>query len=408
LPTAPTLGCVAKLDEFETHRRYLGAVAYRMLGSLADAEDIVQEAWLRWSAEDRSGVANPVIGAGYAGTAAAARAGKRCAVTLVAPEERFLNRVRQHEIAAGRDEHRPPLARVLRGRNVTHVRARVTELDPAARKVFTDGGDAIEYDTLVYALGSRTAWHDVPGAREHAYSMERAEELREVLRQRADGTTIAVVGGGATGIELTAELAERYPARRVELVSTGEIGGWFSAKGRRIVHETLGRLGVVLREHCEVTAVDAAGLTTVQGRIPADVVVWAASMEVAPLAADSGLAANERGEALVDERLRSLSHPEVYVVGDAAAVTLPGIGLLRKGCATAQPMGMYVGRALAHGGAAKPYRFGYVIQCLSLGRGAGMVQRVGKNDAMTERAYGGRTGRIVKATVVRYILAVLR
>jgi RNA polymerase sigma-70 factor (ECF subfamily) len=50
---------VVEVDEFETHRRYLGAVAYRMLGSLADAEDTVQEAWLRWSAEDRSEVTNP-------------------------------------------------------------------------------------------------------------------------------------------------------------------------------------------------------------------------------------------------------------------------------------------------------------------------------------------------------------
>jgi NADH dehydrogenase FAD-containing subunit len=349
-----------------------------------------------------------VIGAGYAGLAAAARAGRRNAVTLVAPEERFQNRVRQHEIAAGHAEHRPPIARLLRGRNVAHVRARVTELDPAARKVFTDGGEAIGYDTLVYALGSRTAWQDVPGAREHAYCMERAEELRELLRRRADVTRIAVVGGGATGIELAAELAERYLARRVELVSADGIGGWFSARGRRIVHETLGRLGVVLREQCEVTAVDGAGLTTVQGRIPADVVVWAASMEVAPLAADSGLAVNERGEALVDERLRSISHPEVYVVGDAAAVTLPGIGRLRKGCVTAQPMGIYVGRALARGGAAKPYRFGYLVQCLSLGRRAGMVQRVGRDDAMVERAYGGRIGRFVKAGIVRYILAAMR
>jgi RNA polymerase sigma-70 factor (ECF subfamily) len=47
------------VEDFEAHRRYLGAVAYRMLGSLADAEDMVQEAWLRWSAEDREGVQNP-------------------------------------------------------------------------------------------------------------------------------------------------------------------------------------------------------------------------------------------------------------------------------------------------------------------------------------------------------------
>jgi len=347
-----------------------------------------------------------VIGAGYAGLAAAARAGRRAPVTLVAPEERFRNRVRLHELAAGHEEHQPSIAHVLRGRNVTHVRARVTELDLAGRKVFIDGGDALDYDTLVYALGSRTAWGGVSGAREHAYPMERAEELRELLRRRGDGT-VAVVGGGSTGIELAAEIAEAYPGRRVSIVASGEVGGWFSAKGRAIVRENLRRLGVVMHEHSEVTAVDGAGLTTVNGRIDADITVWAASFEVGPLAAESGLAVDERGEALVDGYLRSVSHPEVYVVGDAAAVTLP-TGRLRKGCVTAQPMGRYVGAALARGGAEKPFAFGYTLQCLSLGRNAGLVQRVTREDAMTDKAYGGRVGKVVKAGIVRYILTALR
>ena len=369
--------------------------------------------------EDRDAGRIVVIGAGYAGLAAAARAGRGRAVTLIAPEERFVNRVRLHEITAGRARHQPPISHVLRGRNVTHIRARVTELDLAGRKVFTDGGtgggngvsngdsaDVIGYDTLVYALGSSTAWHDVPGAREHAYAMERAEELRERLRRDGDGT-VAVVGGGATGIELAAEIAEAYPGRRVTIVAAGQVGGWFSAKGRAIVHENLRRLGVVVREHSEVTAVDDRGLTTVGGRVDADITVWAASLAVGPLAALSGLAVDECGEALVDERLRSVSHPEVYVVGDAAAVTVPGIGRLRKGCVTAEPMGRYVGDALA-GRAPRPFAFGFAIQCLSLGRKAGLVQRVGRDDAMIDKAYGGHIGKAVKAGIVWYIVRALR
>ncbi|MBR7827161.1 FAD-dependent oxidoreductase [Actinospica sp. MGRD01-02] len=349
-----------------------------------------------------------VIGAGYAGLAAATRAGRKQRVTLIAPEDRFLNRVRQHEVAAGHAEHRPTIAHVLRGRNVTHVQARATELDLAGRKVFTDGGRTpISYDTLVYALGSRTAFHSVPGAREHSYPMERAEELRDRLR-RQDDAAVVVVGGGATGIELATELAEAYPERRVAIVDAGEVGGRYSAKGRALVHETLGRLGVEVHEHTEVTAVDDEGLTTASGRIEAGIVAWTASLEVGPLAAQSGLAVNEQGEALVDEYLRSVSHPDVYVVGDAAAVTLPGIGRLRKACATAQPMGWYVGRALARGGASKPYTYRYVVQCMSLGRNSGMVQVVGKDDAMTGRVFGGRTGRLIKAAIVRYVVLGLR
>jgi RNA polymerase sigma-70 factor (TIGR02957 family) len=44
---------------FVDHRKLLFAIAYRILGSAADAEDVVQDAWLKWSAADRGQVADP-------------------------------------------------------------------------------------------------------------------------------------------------------------------------------------------------------------------------------------------------------------------------------------------------------------------------------------------------------------
>ncbi|MFD0563173.1 NAD(P)/FAD-dependent oxidoreductase [Kitasatospora saccharophila] len=315
-----------------------------------------------------------VIGAGYAGLSAAAGIGRGPdRVTLIAPEQRFGHRVRQHEIAAGRRVARPEIAHVLRGRRVVHRATRAVELDLAAREVRTEDGERIGYDTLVYALGSRTAWGGVPGVAEHAYSAERAEELRRRLAGAPGAGTLAVVGGGATGIELATELAEAYPARQVRLVASGPVGGWLSERGRAHVLAVLGRLGVRVDEHRRVTAVSAAGLTCEDGEVPAEVVVWAASMEPHPLAADSGLAVDARGRALVDDRLRSRSHPEVYVVGDAAAVEVPGIGELRMACATAMPQGRYLAKLLT-GRTGKPFAFRYAIQCLSLGRGEALVR----------------------------------
>jgi len=46
-------------DPFVTHRSLLFTVAYEMLGSAADAEDVVQETWLRWAEVDQSGVRDP-------------------------------------------------------------------------------------------------------------------------------------------------------------------------------------------------------------------------------------------------------------------------------------------------------------------------------------------------------------
>jgi NADH dehydrogenase FAD-containing subunit len=348
-----------------------------------------------------------VIGAGYAGLTAAARAGRRKQVTLIEPESRFLHRVRQHETAADHPEHRPAIDHLLRGRRVTHVQDRVAELDLAGRKLMMDSGQAVGYDTLVYALGSCTAWHGIPGAAERAYSLERAAELKQRLTNAPRPGTVAVVGGGATGIEDAAELAEAYPQWQVRLVAANEVGDWFSVRGRAHVLHVLERLGVQLYEHTRVTAVGPDGLHTVQGPIEAEVVVWAASMAPNELAAEAGLAVTSHGQAVVDQYLRSVSHPEVYVIGDAAAVTVPGVGKLRMSCATAQPMGRYLGDLLS-GKTSKPFAFKYVVQCLSLGRRDGLLQLIHGDDSMRPTVFTGAVARLAKAAIVSGVVSSLR
>jgi NADH dehydrogenase FAD-containing subunit len=283
----------------------------------------------------------------------------------------------------------------------------VTRLDPAGRKLFLDSGEAVGYDTLVYALGSRTAWHGIPGAAEHAYPMERAAELRDRLRAADRPGTVAVVGGGSTGIELAAELAEAFPEHQVRIVASGQVGGWLSARGRAHVLRTMDRLGVRVHTQAAVTEVGPDGLRTTAGPIPADVVAWAASMEPPALAAEAGLAVAADGRALVDEHLRSLSHPEVLVAGDAAAVTVPGVGTLRMGCATALPMGQYLGRLLA-GRTDRPFTFRYTGQCLSLGRRDGLAQLTRADDSMRSTVLTGGAGRLTKAAILSYVTRTLR
>lgn len=348
-----------------------------------------------------------VLGAGYAGLSAAKGAGRHHAVTLVAPEERLLHRVRQHETAAGHGRDWPAIGELARGRRIEHRRARAVELDLDGRKVLLDDGTALGYDTLVHALGSRTAWHDVPGAADHAYAAERAAELDRRLRDADRPGTLAVVGGGATGIELATELAEAHPRWRVRIVAAGQVGGIYSPKGRAHVLRVLDRLGVAVHEEATVTEVTPTGLRTTAGPVDADVTVWAASMEPHPLAADAGLAVDDRGRALVDAHLRSVSHPDVHVVGDAAAVTVPGTGTLRMGCATALPMGQYVGKLLA-GRTDKPFAYSYVAQCLSLGRQDGLLQLVRGDDSMRPTVLTGTAARLAKAAIVGGVLAALK
>ncbi|MBD0672978.1 NAD(P)/FAD-dependent oxidoreductase [Streptomyces sp. CBMA156] len=348
-----------------------------------------------------------VLGAGYAGLTAAKGAARRHAVTLVAPEDRLLHRVRRHETAAGRGRDWPAVSELTHGLPVTHRRARAVGLDPAARRVRLDDGTGLEYDTLVYALGSRTAWHGVPGAEQHAYSAERATELRRRIDTAERPGTLAVVGGGATGIELATELAEAHPRWKVRIVASGQVGGVYSARGRAHVRRVLARLGVAVHENTTVTEVTPNGLRTTAGPLGADVTVWAASLEVHPLAAEAGLAVDEHGRALVDDRLRSVSHPDVHVIGDAAAVTVPGAGTLRMGCATALPQGRYLGGLLA-GRTTEPFAFRYVVQCVSLGRRDGLLQVVGADDSMRPTVFTGTAGRLAKAAIVTAVLHSLK
>ncbi|MEV7772259.1 FAD-dependent oxidoreductase [Kitasatospora sp. NPDC086791] len=348
-----------------------------------------------------------VLGAGYAGLTAAKGAGRRHTVTLVAPEERLLHRIRQHETAAGRGREWPAIGDLARGRTIRHHRARAVELDLAGHEVLLDDGTTLAYDTLVHALGSRTAWHGVPGAVEYAYPAERAAEVRRRIREAARPGTLAVVGGGATGIELATELAEAHPDWRVRIVAAGQVGGIYSPKGRAHVRRVLDRLGVAVHEGATVTEVTPDGLRTTAGPIDADLTVWAASMEPHPLAAEAGLAVDERGRALVDDHLRSVSHPDVHVVGDAAAVTVPGVGTLRMGCATALSQGQYVGKLL-DGRTTEPFSFRYAVQCVSLGRRDGLLQLVHADDSMKPTVFTGTAGRLAKAGIVSAVLSALK
>ncbi|MBB2923517.1 FAD-dependent oxidoreductase [Cellulomonas cellasea] len=339
-----------------------------------------------------------VLGAGYAGLTAALRAAAGAAVTVVSPTSELTERVRQHELAAGRPSISHPLAPLLAPQGVEHVPARATSIDTARRTVTTDDGRVHPYDRLVYALGSRTRGPAGDGDG-RVFTSETAAYARKRL---ADGPgKVVVVGGGATGIETATELAERT-GWAVELHTAGTVGPSLSARGRAHVRTVLDRLGVGLTE----------GVTVAPGDIDADVVVWNASLVAATeLAADAGLRIGADGRIVVDELLRSVSHPDVYAAGDAAGAWSAGAGTLRMACATALPTGARAGRNVAAELAGRdpaPLRFRYRVQCLSLGREDGLVQVVGRDDSPRDVVLTGRPAAAVKEQVVRSTVRTVR
>lgn len=342
-----------------------------------------------------------VLGGGYAGMMAALRLAPHARVTLVDPSDRFTERVRLHELAAGRPEVSHSRARLLHGTGVEHLAARATALAPEARAVHTDSGRTLVYDRLVYALGSHTGPRGDGGsapdrpARGRAFTAESAAALHKRLRDEPGA--LAVVGGGLTGIEMAAEIAEAHPRSEVRLLTGREIGGGLSVRGRAHVRTVLDRLHIRVEEGRRIADPDD---------VDADTVLWTAAMTATgQLARAAGLDTDPvSGRIRVDAALRSVSHPDIYVAGDAAAARAPRAGALRMACATALPTGAHAAHAIiaeSRGAEPGPLSFAFRIQCVSLGRHDGLIQSVRADDAPRERVLTGRPAAYVKEQVVR-------
>ncbi|WP_245722114.1 NAD(P)/FAD-dependent oxidoreductase [Nocardia crassostreae] len=317
-----------------------------------------------------------VLGAGCAGLSAAKQAARvpGARVTVIEARAHLVERVRLHQALAGQRIPRWDLRELLERKGIEFVQARAVRIDTMQRSIELEGNWSVSYDSLIYALGSIGQADGVPGAAEFARAVATPEDVRQLP---ALSGRVAVVGGGATGIETATELAEARPDLTVLLLSAEEPGAWLSDKARGHIRAVLDRLGVPVYSGAKVVEVHPDGVELAGGdRIQADTVLWTTGFAVPAVAADSGLAVNAQGRVLVDDELRSRSHPEIYAVGDAAIVAGPGARELRMACATALPAGKYAATALAarlRGKEPAPRRFRYYFQCISLGRADGVI-----------------------------------
>lgn len=358
-----------------------------------------------------------VLGAGYAGAIAAGRLARRLhpddiEITVVNAEPDFVERVRMHQLATGQDLPRRELSRVYAGTGVRVRLARVTAVDVDRRIVaLTDehGADEIAYDTLVYALGSAAAAHGVPGVAEHAYDIAgrpSALRLRDRLAHLAAGQRVLVVGGGLTGLEAVTEIAEARPDLDVAIAVRGGLGDWLNDRARQHLRGVADRLGITVHEQTDVVRVEPAGVVTADGTtIPASVTVWTTGFAVHPIAAATSLTVAATGQIVVDDTMRSVSHPDVYAIGDAGLAAGPGGKPLRMSCASGTPMAWQAADAIAArltGQTRMPNApLRYFNQCISLGRRDGIIQYVTADDRAKPSQLTGRLAARYKEVVCK-------
>lgn len=272
-----------------------------------------------------------------------------------------------------------PIRWILRRRrNVEVLMSEVQDFDLSRKVVKLPDGE-VAYDYLIVASGASHAYfgHDewepfAPGLKtiEDALEIRRrvllAFELAE--RQAADGKeqvqlNFVVVGGGPTGVELAgtlAEIARRALANEFSSIDPRKTRIVLLEGGPRILpaypedlsrsaEEQLRRLGVEVHTSAMVTGIAPGAVQMGKTRWPAAVILWAAGVAASPLGKKLGAPVDRAGRVLVNPDLSLPGHPEVFVIGDLAALQdeqgkwLPGVA----------PVAMQEGKATAHNIAAE-------------------------------------------------------
>jgi len=319
-----------------------------------------------------------VVGAGFGGLHAArclARLPVR--ITLVDRKNHHTFQPLLYQVAtAGLSpgEIAAPIRWIVRGhRNIEVLLGEVQDFDLKRRLVKLPDLE-LPYDYLIVAAGANHAYfgHDeweplAPGLKtiEDALEIRRrvllAFELAE--RQAASGNgqvqlNFSIVGGGPTGVELAGTLAEisrRVLANeflsidpkstRIILLEGGpRVLPSYPEDLSRSAEEQLRRLGVEVHTSALVTGVEPAAVRIGETRLPAAVTLWAAGVAASPLGRKLGAPVDRAGRVLVNNDLAIPGHPEVFVIGDLAALKdeagkmLPGVApvALQQGAATAR------------------------------------------------------------------------
>ncbi len=238
------------------------------------------------------------------------------------------------------DEVHIDLRRLAEFAGARYYRDEVIGIDREARQVLCRQHPPVPYDALSINIGSTPQLGQVAGASEHAVPVkpirrfnERWLALLERVCQHSGTTTIAVVGAGAGGVELT--LAMQYRLRhellarrrnpdelRFHLFSASEqILPTHNARVRQAFEGVLAERGVIVHRATEVTQVAAGSLQTQAGEVlTADEIVWVTQAGGAPWLRDTGLALDENGFIRVRATLQTETDPLIFAAGDCAAL----------------------------------------------------------------------------------------
>ncbi|WP_395678417.1 NAD(P)/FAD-dependent oxidoreductase [Inquilinus sp.] len=341
-----------------------------------------------------------IAGAGFAGMWSALGAARvldqagRSAdveIALIAPKPELHVRPRLYEVDAG--GMKAPLKEIFDAVGVRYIAGSVDAIRPDLHEVgivAPDGSrSTLGYDRLVLATGSQLFRPEIPGLREHSFSVDQLDEAAALeahirgladLPESAARNTVVVAGGGFTGLETATEMPARLrealgqdaKVRVIIVERNREIGPDLGPGPRPVIIQALTDLGVEWTLGAAVTAVDAGGITTDVGeRIEALTVIWTAGMRASPLTAQIPAAKDRFGRLHVDRDLCVPGFDRIFATGDVAYAATDDEG---NHASMSCQHAMNLGRSAGHNVAASllglpslPYSQPKYVTCLDLG-----------------------------------------
>jgi selenide,water dikinase len=275
-------------------------------------------------------------------------------------------------------------ARLGRRAGAHVVLARATGVDPVARRIVLDGRPPVAYDVASLDVGATVRGLDLPGVRAHALATrpirEWVDRLDGALATLGSHARIAVVGGGAAGVELGFTLRARCREALVTVLSNADeiLPGDSPRAARRVRHEAE-RRGIAIRTGTQAVAVGPDGVQLAGEHVPADLVVWATGAAPWPWLATSPVAADAAGFVRVDATLRAIGHEDLFAAGDCA--TIDGAPWVRKAGVYAVREGPVLEanlRARVAGGPLQRYRpQRHILSLLHLGNRTALASKWG-------------------------------
>lgn len=346
-----------------------------------------------------------ILGAGYGGLVTAIRLQKQikaneASVTLVNKHDYHYMTTHLHMPAAGTDHHenaRVAIKDLIDERKIHFIKGKVQEIKLEEKKVVLPD-EVLSYDYLVIGLGSETETFGIPGLREHAMSINSINSVRFIRQhiqymfakykldsKHKEYLTFVVGGAGFTGTEFVGELADRIPVLCQEfdvdpsLVRIINVEASPTALPPGLPNdlveygmEVMRRKGVQYKLSTAIKACEPDGVLLGDGEfIRAGTVIWSGGVRGNALLQDAGFHV-QRGRVKVDNYLRSIQYPEVFITGDCSIVMSPegtpypanAQIAVQQGCNTAKNIiNSLNGKPL------RPFAYDYRGTVASLGRG---------------------------------------